>query len=95
MPKDVFGNLPEDWKAKVPYTLDSCVRYNYQVPNQQPILKGNNTRYGCNRTKKIPALGVGKYCILLLFGVLKISLYSPAEEYLCYFKFALPSIQTI
>lgn len=49
---------PTDWKSKVKYSLDSSTRRCYQQPSEQPELKGNTIRYGCNKTKSVPANGV-------------------------------------
>jgi len=50
--------LPVDWKSKVGYSLDSSMRRCYQRPSQQYELKGNTSRYGCNKFKAVPAHGV-------------------------------------
>jgi len=50
--------LPVDWKSKVGYSLDSSMRRCYQRPSQQYELKGNTSRYGCNKFKSKPAHGV-------------------------------------
>jgi len=42
---------------KPPYTLDSTVRYDFQVPVLKPEFAGNMTRYGCNKNKYRPAVG--------------------------------------
>lgn len=49
--------LPPDWKANVPYTLDSVARYSYQKPNPQEELQVPITRYGSNRKKPVAATG--------------------------------------
>nr|XP_022327637.1 testis-expressed protein 26-like [Crassostrea virginica] len=49
--------LPPDWKANVPYTLDSVARYSYQKPNPQEELQVPITRYGSNRKKAVAATG--------------------------------------
>ena len=45
---------------KPPHTLDSTVRYDFQVPVLKPEFAGNLTRYGCNKNKYRPAVGAGK-----------------------------------
>ena len=45
---------------KPPHTLDSTVRYDFQVPVQKPELEGNLSKYNCNRNKYRPAIGAGK-----------------------------------
>ena len=52
--------LPPDWKANVPYTLDSVARYSYQKPNPQEELQVPITRYGSNRKKAVAATGTSK-----------------------------------
>ncbi|XP_048774084.1 testis-expressed protein 26-like isoform X2 [Ostrea edulis] len=49
--------LPPDWKANVPYTLDSVTRYSYQKPNPQEELQVPINRYGSNRKKPVAATG--------------------------------------
>ncbi|XP_062598088.1 testis-expressed protein 26-like isoform X1 [Saccostrea cucullata] len=49
--------LPPDWKANVPYTLDTVARYSYQKPNQQEELQVPINRYGSNRKKPVAATG--------------------------------------
>jgi len=55
-------NLPPDWKANIPYTLDSVARYSYQEPVQQQELKLPASRYGSNKKKQLAASGTSKYC---------------------------------
>ncbi|KAK3100727.1 hypothetical protein FSP39_024323 [Pinctada imbricata] len=50
-------NLPPDWKADIPYTLDSVARYSYQRPNQQTELKLPTNRYGSNTKKQYAVTG--------------------------------------
>ena len=45
----------DDWRSNVQYTLNTNNRIIYQTPEQEKILKGNNTRWGCNETKQVPA----------------------------------------
>ncbi|XP_035682248.1 testis-expressed protein 26-like isoform X1 [Branchiostoma floridae] len=51
-------DAPLDWKSQVPYSLDSFMRYTYRRPVQEPQLKENTTRYGCNSKKMVPAHGI-------------------------------------
>jgi len=37
------------------YTIDSLQRASYRAKQHTPFLKGNTTRYGCNKDKAIPA----------------------------------------
>ena len=55
----------EDWKGRVPYTLDSSTRYSFQKPDQTQELKGQTTRYGSNKQKHVSALGVGEYFVAM------------------------------
>ncbi|XP_077984899.1 testis-expressed protein 26-like [Glandiceps talaboti] len=48
----------EDWKDKVPYTLDTTTRYTYQLPRQHKELAGNVTRYGSNSKRHLAATGI-------------------------------------
>ncbi|XP_060085930.1 uncharacterized protein LOC132565305 [Ylistrum balloti] len=50
-------NLPPDWKANIPYTLDSVARYSFQTPSQQDELKLPASRYGSNKKKQFVASG--------------------------------------
>lgn len=47
-----------DRRQEVPYSLDSSSRSAYQRPRLQPELRGNTVRYGCNKSKHVPAQGV-------------------------------------
>ncbi len=51
-------NVP-DWKANIPYSKDSFQRHVYRKPHQHEELKGDTTRYACNKAKQIPAYGGG------------------------------------
>ncbi|XP_069130196.1 uncharacterized protein [Argopecten irradians] len=50
-------NLPPDWKANIPYTLDSVARYSFQTPSQQDELRLPASRYGSNKKKQVVASG--------------------------------------
>ncbi|KAL5011376.1 hypothetical protein ScPMuIL_009927 [Solemya velum] len=54
--KSAFGET-NDWKERVPYTLDSVQRYSYQAPVPPKPLRNATTRYACNKKKNIPADG--------------------------------------
>ncbi|XP_064636846.1 testis-expressed protein 26-like [Lineus longissimus] len=45
----LLSDMSEDLRQNVPFSLDSSMRQAYQVPRQQPIFKGNTSRFGCNR----------------------------------------------
>ncbi|XP_033632123.1 testis-expressed protein 26-like [Asterias rubens] len=47
-----------DWREKIPYSLASSTRFSYQYPKQQDPLRGNNSRYGCNKGKNLKATGI-------------------------------------
>jgi hypothetical protein len=47
-----------DWREKIPFSLSSSMRFSYQYPKQQEILRGNNTRYGCNKGMHLKASGI-------------------------------------
>ncbi|XP_022086134.1 testis-expressed protein 26-like [Acanthaster planci] len=47
-----------DWREKVPFSLASTMRFSYQFPKQQDLLRGNNSRYGCNKDKHLKASGI-------------------------------------
>jgi len=47
-----------DKRQDVPYSLDSSSRSAYQRPRLQQELRGNTVRYGCNKSKHVPAQGV-------------------------------------
>ncbi|XP_071127373.1 uncharacterized protein [Mytilus edulis] len=49
--------LPPDWKADIPYTLDSVARYSYQNPSQPEKLKLPISRYGSNKKKSMAVNG--------------------------------------
>ena len=63
--KSAFGDLPPDWKDRVPYTLDSQQRFSYRTPKQQREHLLTVNRYGCNRNKRIPAAGASEWQLLL------------------------------
>ncbi|XP_076816528.1 uncharacterized protein LOC143462296 isoform X2 [Clavelina lepadiformis] len=50
-------DAPVDWKLSIPRPAVTTVRRTYPLPEQQPELKGNTSRYGCNKNKGIAALG--------------------------------------
>ena len=56
-----FENMDKALKklARAPdnYAVDSLQRMSYKAEVLTPVLKQNTTRYGCNKTKAIPALG--------------------------------------
>ena len=56
-----FENMDNALKklAKAPdnYAMDSLQRMSYRAEEPSPVLKQNTTRYGCNKSKAIPALG--------------------------------------
>lgn len=64
--------LPPDWKANVPYTLDSVARYSYQKPNPQEELQVPITRYGSNRKKPVAATGTSKSSFVNFFLCIKV-----------------------
>lgn len=39
------------------YAMDSLQRASYRAEQLTPLLQQSTTRYGCNKTKTIPALG--------------------------------------
>ncbi|CAC5361004.1 unnamed protein product [Mytilus coruscus] len=55
--------LPPDWKADIPYTLDSVARYSYQNPTQPEQLKLPISRYGSNKKKSLAVNGTSKYTL--------------------------------
>ncbi|XP_074651528.1 testis-expressed protein 26-like [Tubulanus polymorphus] len=69
-------NLPEDWKSKVPFTLDTSTRYSYQSPEKIVPLQGNVSRYGCNRQKHKSAFGTVPTCSSRYFHVNARTTYS-------------------
>ncbi|ELT93374.1 hypothetical protein CAPTEDRAFT_212919 [Capitella teleta] len=54
---EAFGPQ-DDWKSRIPYTLDSSTRETYQEPHQQPELKNETKRYASNSKKHITASGI-------------------------------------
>ncbi|XP_070553251.1 testis-expressed protein 26-like [Ptychodera flava] len=48
----------EDWREKIPYTLDSTTRYTYQAPRQPKELQENSSRFGCNTKRHLVATGI-------------------------------------
>ena len=50
-------SLPPDWKADIPYTLDTVTRNNFQIPTQQEELKLPISRYASNKKKSIAVNG--------------------------------------
>lgn len=61
--------LPPDWKADIPYTLDSVARYSYQNPTQQEELKLPVDRYGSNKKKHLAVDGTSKWRLYSLIDV--------------------------
>ena len=58
--KSAYGNLPPDWKERVPYTLHSFQRSTYIPPRQQPEHLLPVNRYGSNARKHLASSGVSK-----------------------------------
>jgi hypothetical protein len=50
----------DDWKSRIPYTIDSSSRDAYQEPVQQPELRNKTKRYASNAKKHISASGIGE-----------------------------------
>lgn len=71
--------LPPDWKADIPYTLDSVARYSYQNPSQPEKLKLPISRYGSNKKKSMAVNGTSKYA-LSKYAILKSNVNSAIKS---------------
>lgn len=52
-------DAPDDWKTQIDRPNHTTTRRTYKLPVQHPALAETTTRYGCNKSKHVPALGAG------------------------------------